>query len=89
MLHLTRFGVCPDHMSHVERHDDVVEVDIDQLGADSPDDLVSAVTNELQSGGPVRQLVVRLIGAPRGMASIVRSLATEAGKRNVQVRWRL
>jgi hypothetical protein len=73
----------------VHRHDDVIEVVVDESSTDAADDLLSDVEDELERNGAVRHLVVRLIGAPRGMGALVRSLATEARKRNVSVKWRL
>jgi hypothetical protein len=76
-------------MRHVRRHDDIIEVDVDNVGAAAPDDVLSDVADEFQRDGPVRQLVIRLVGAPRGMGTLMRSLAAEARKRNVAVKWRL
>ncbi len=78
-------------VSSVERHDDVIEVNLGEANADAreAEALLSDIADEFERNGPVRQLLVRVIGAPRGMGTIVRSLAAEAGRRNVSLKWRL
>jgi len=66
-----------------------VEVDVDDAGAEAPDGVLADLSDAFQRSGPVRQLVIRLVGAPRGMGVLVRSLAAEARKRGVAVKWRL
>jgi len=73
----------------VQRHDDVIEVDVAEGDTEASDDVVSAVTDEFEHGERVRELVVRVIGTPRGMAVLMRKLVSEAHDRNVSVKWRL
>jgi hypothetical protein len=76
-------------VGEVERHDDVIEVTVTASDVEAPGDVLSAVDGAFSRQGPVRQVIVRLIGAPRGMGALARALATDARRRQVTVHWRL
>lgn len=76
-------------MGHVERENDEITVDLDEENTGASDELLLAVIDALEDGNPAQRIVIRIVGAPRGMGALARSLATEAVKRDVSVHWRL